>query len=155
MARRREVPGGRPPPAARAPGAVTAPGWGLRAAGPAPPPPCPSPSPPGAAGSLRPGPPRGPCAGWPRAGPRWRRGEGRATRGPVSSLRPPRGLLAGASSPGAKVLEPDSRGGLREGVSRPSHGPFPQWTWFEFQTSLVAQMIKNLPAMQEIQVNFS
>ncbi|KAI4532080.1 hypothetical protein MG293_017345 [Ovis ammon polii] len=47
-------------------------------------------------------------------------------RGPVSSPRPPRGLLSGASSPGAKVLEPDSGGGLREGFSPPSHGPFPQ-----------------------------
>lgn len=125
MARRREAPGGRPPRAARAPGAVT-PRAGNSETGPAPPPPLPDPL--SAEGGRLPAPGAAVtrCAGWPRAGPRWRRGEGRATRGPVSSPRPPRGLLSGASSPGAKVLEPDSGGGLREGFSPPSHGPFPQ-----------------------------
>lgn len=124
MARRREAPGGRPPRAARAPGAGT-PRAGNSETGPAPPPPLPEPL--SAEGGRLPAPGAAVmrCAGWPRAGPRWRR-EGRATRGPVSSPRPPRGLLSGASSPGAKVLEPDSGGGLREGFSPPSHGPFPQ-----------------------------
>ena len=126
MARRREAPGGRPPRAARAPGAMTAAGWELRMTGPAPPPPLPEPL--SAEGSRLSAPRaavvtvRWVAARGAQMAPRRRTSDARTRVLPASSARP----AVRASCPGAKVLEPDSGGGLREGFSPPSHGPFPQ-----------------------------